>query len=94
MSPDYKEYRSNGSDNILQFIEDYIFAEDVLEYVSHLPGGQRWYLHSCRRIDVGVYESTFCTNEYLCPWAPEARLHILAAAPDTPTGEWKISVHK
>ena len=62
MMPTRKIYSGDGLENYRQFLCDYIFATEALDFVKNLPDGNRWLLWKCELIALGVYQVSFRTN--------------------------------
>lgn len=87
-----REYKSrDGEENRIEFMKDFVFATEALEYVKELPTGNRWFLFSCAQVAMGIFQITFITNECLSPGHPSDRLYIKAVAPVTADGDWTFS---
>lgn len=73
----------------MDFMEDYPFAFDLLEYVKSISGENRWSIHSCTETNSGDYWAefkSFKTHEF------EKFLLIIHIAPSS--SGWDFSVHR
>ena len=90
MTPDPRIYSGDGIVNLRQFLCDYVFASEMLEFLETLPEGDRMHIHSCSCVSAGVFLAVFKTTEYMLPANPERTLRIRATAPADLSGNWSF----
>ena len=91
MMPQKRIYRGDGLEIRRQFMCDYVFASDILEYLKSLPNGDKMHVYSCCCVSPGVFLVVFKTTENMMPFNPDRTLRITATAPTESTGGWSFA---
>ena len=88
---DSQIYRSqNGLDDIHRFIGDYLFASELLAFVEHISGENRWFIDECVELNSEEYLTVF--KSYRLPEYSKYRLQIKVKRSVSSESGWEFSV--
>lgn len=79
----------NGLEAEMKFIEDYLFASALLEYVKGISGENTWFLDECIENNSGEYWVSFKSYD-----SPEYKNFVLTVHVAHTDSGWDFSVQK